>query len=277
MNWGHYTNLTPEHLAHIRAASPVAYLPWGALEWHGPHLPLGVDGIIAQALSERLAERTGGVLFPTTWWSITTVPHFSSIALRDKVVRALWDELFLKLSQAGWKVVVVISGHYAQGHELVLMDAAEQAIHQHNLLVLALPPLALVDASMLDHAALWETSVMMALAPELVNLRVLGDGPLNPAHSSIIGKDPRGTATASMGKRALKMAEESIAKAVEQLLREDDAAPLYVVYERRRALLTSYVEQYGSDSLEDAYQAWWNEMCQEQIKNDECQTGEERR
>jgi creatinine amidohydrolase len=279
LKWGYYTDLTPERLAHIRDTYPVAYLPWGALEWHGPHLPLGVDGIIAQSLSERLVERTGGVLLPTTWWGITAVPHVSSISLSDTVVRALWDGLFLNLSRAGWNVVVVISGHYAPGHELVLMEAAEHAISQYNLLVLALPPLAMVDATMLDHAALWETSVMMALSPELVNLASLGDGPINPAHNSVIGKDPRGTATPSMGKRALRMAEESIVKAVEQLLREENAAPLHVIYERRRTLLASYIERYGSDSLDDAYQAWWNDMCQEPTENqqtDDTWTGEER-
>jgi len=39
-----YTLLTPTEFRERLAAAPVAYLPLGTLEWHGPHLPLGADG-----------------------------------------------------------------------------------------------------------------------------------------------------------------------------------------------------------------------------------------
>ncbi|MFM7677266.1 MAG: hypothetical protein ACKO83_00300 [Roseiflexaceae bacterium] len=40
--WGRYTDLHPDALAQILAHTPIAVLPWGALEWHGAHLPLGM-------------------------------------------------------------------------------------------------------------------------------------------------------------------------------------------------------------------------------------------
>ena len=43
---------------------PVAYLPLGTLEWHGPHMPLGADGIQSKELFVRVAEKVGGVVLP---------------------------------------------------------------------------------------------------------------------------------------------------------------------------------------------------------------------
>lgn len=262
-HWGRYTDLRPTALAAIRAAKPIAYLPWGALEWHGPHLPLGLDGMLAETVAERSARRTGGVLLPTTWWPITALPHNDSLSVRSTVVRALWDEIFGELARAGWRVVVVISGHYAQGHELVLMDAAEAAMNRHELLVLALPPLALVDEEMLDHAALWETSQMLAVRPDLVDLDALGNEPLTPARTAVLGRDPRGTASASLGEKSLNLAIERIVKAVEQLLDEGSSAPLHALYAQRRDRYRSYIERYYQGTPEEAIQHWWAELNRE--------------
>lgn len=260
MNWGYYTDLHPDALAAIQKATPIAYLPWGALEWHGPHLPLGVDGIIAQAMAERMIKRTGGVLFPTTWWPVTPVPHQASVSIRGSVVRALWDDIFIKLVRAEWKIVVLVNCHYAQGHELLLIESAEEAINQYGLLVLAVPSLAMIDPTMLDHAGLWETSLMMALRPDLVNLQALGAGRLKPSESGIVGKDPRGTATPGLGKHALNIAVEWMVKAIEQLVAEQKTDPLTVLYQERRAKLQAYVEQYYRGSLEEANQKWWKDV-----------------
>jgi len=185
--WGRYAELRPDQIAAIVQATPVAYVPWGALEWHGPHLPFGLDGFTAEGVAERVVQRTGGVLLlPTTWWPITALPHRFSLSISSEVIQSLWDGIFAELARAGFRVVVLLSGHYAQGHELVLMDAAEHAIATHDLLVLAVPPLALVDEEMLDHAAHWETALLMALRPRLVALDMLDAPPLHPATSAVL-------------------------------------------------------------------------------------------
>ncbi|HRC77827.1 MAG TPA: creatininase family protein, partial [Kouleothrix sp.] len=186
--WGRYAELRPADLDRIVAAAPIAYVPWGALEWHGSHLPFGLEGIAAEALAERVVQRTGGVLLPPTWWAITTLPHRFSLSIQSEVIQALWDGVFAELARAGFHMVVVISGHYAEGHELVLIDAAEHAMAQHGLLVLAIPPLALVDETMLDHAAHWETALMLALRPKLVDLTALAPAPLDPSTSAVLGE-----------------------------------------------------------------------------------------
>src|SRR5262245_5383167 len=214
--WGRYAELRPEQLEAIVAAAPIAYVPWGALEWHGPHLPLGLDGFTAEGVAERVIQRTGGVLLPTTWWPITALPHRFSLSVNSQVIQALWDGIFAELARVGFRVVVLLSGHYAQGHELVLMDAAEHAIAAHGLLVLAVPPLALVDEEMLDHAAHWETALMMAIRPRLVDLDALGSGPLRPATSAVLGDDPR-RATPTQGEAVIALATDRIVASVAAL------------------------------------------------------------
>jgi creatinine amidohydrolase len=256
--WGRYSELFAEQLEAIIAVAPVAYVPWGALEWHGPHLPFGVDGFIAEALCERTARRVGGVVLPITWWPITSLPHRFSISIASDAIQALWDSLFSELARVGFKVAVVISGHYAQGHVWVLMDAAEHAIASGDMLVLAVPPLALVDEEMLDHAARWETAQMLALHPKQVRLDALPDGALQPLSSAVLGQDPRG-ATVHQGEAALALATERLVVSVRSLLQHGGADVLRELYARRRAGYQPYVERYFRGSWEGAIDAWWRD------------------
>jgi len=254
--WGRYAELRPAALAEIRQRAAAAYLPWGALAWHGPHLPLGLEGTVAEVVAERAAQRTGGVLLPTTWWPAGGLPHPDSLAPSPAVTGALWDELLGGLAGNGWRVAAIISGAYHPGHDLALMDAAERAITRHGILTLAVPPLALVDEEMLDHAGLWESSLLMALRPGQVEVDALGSAPPNPAESGVVGRDPRGTASASIGNRALGLGIERIAAAVGQLLAEGSPAPLHALYARRRERYQALIERHAGD-YEAITAAWW--------------------
>lgn len=276
--WGRYAEMRPDALAAIRAAVPVAYVPWGALEWHGPHLPLGLDGMVAEAVAERVVQRTGGVLLPTTCWPIMALPHTDSLSVRSSVVRELWNDIFTNLARAGWGVIVVISGHYSQSHDLALMEAAEEAMERHSLPVLALPPLALVDEEMLDHAALWETSLLLALRADLVDLDALGTEPLAAGRSAVIGRDPRGLASASLGGTTLELAVERIVKAVSQLVINNQTASLFALYEQRRVRYKALGELYYHGGAEEAAVAWWQGIVKDELQvGDQTQPAERRK
>jgi creatinine amidohydrolase len=259
--WGYYAELRPDALERLRAAAPVAYLPWGGLDWHGPHLPLGLDGFVAEEIATRAVKRTGGALLPVTSWPASSVPHHASVGLTSTTLRAVLDDLFASLARSGWRVVVLVNGHYGPAHDLVTMAAAQDAITRHGILALAIPPLALVDEEMLDHGGLWESSVLMATRPDLIDLDALGSGPLSLASSGVIGRDPR-TASTSLGVSALNLALERLTNAVSGLLERGDPAPLFALYERRRERYQAFVARYGSDP-ELATQAWWNDLTSE--------------
>ena len=60
--------LRPDQLEELIDRAPVAYWPLGLVEHHGWALPVGYDGIKAERLCERMAERTGGAILPVMWW-----------------------------------------------------------------------------------------------------------------------------------------------------------------------------------------------------------------
>jgi creatinine amidohydrolase len=255
-----YAELRPDQLVGRLEAYPVAIAPWGALEWHGPHLPFGLDGLVAKAFCERLAGRTGAVLLPTTYLPITTLPHRHSISIRADVVREAWLDLFRELGRAGFRLVCLVSGHYAQGHEIVLAQTAEVVTRGGGPLVLAGTPLALLqDSDLLDHAGRWETSQLLWARPELVDLDALPRGPLPPAHRvAVLGQDPR-EATAEQGQHLMDRGLESWESWMQRLLREGSPDPLYALYAERQAAYQDYVQRYYRGSWEAAIQAWWQE------------------
>jgi len=255
-----YSELRPGQLARRLELYPVAIAPWGALEWHGPHLPFGLDGLVAEAFSEKLAAQTGAILLPTAYLPVTSLPHPQSISIRSENVRGVLRDLLEGLQGAGFRLICLVSGHYAQGHELIVAEAAEAQTRSGGPPVLAGTPLALLgEPELLDHAGRWEASQLLALRPELVDLGLLGEGALPPpAQSAVLGEDPRG-ATAEQGEAILQRALAAWASWMEQLISTTDPSALYKLYAERRAAYQTYVERYFRGSWEAAIQAWWLE------------------
>src|SRR5262245_26884162 len=56
--------MRPEDVLEARRRAPVAYVPVSPLEWHGPHLPLGTDGLHAWHVARGVAREVGGVVLP---------------------------------------------------------------------------------------------------------------------------------------------------------------------------------------------------------------------
>ena len=59
-----YERLRPAELRALAEAAPLAYVPLGPLEFHGEHLPTGVDLFEAHGLCLRAASQSGGVVLP---------------------------------------------------------------------------------------------------------------------------------------------------------------------------------------------------------------------
>jgi len=72
-----------------------------------------------------------------------------------------------------------------------------------------------------DHVAKWETSNVMFLYPDLVDMAALGDGPLAPdmkPPDGIGGQDPRKHATAEVGRRNVELAVQALGKKARERL-----------------------------------------------------------
>jgi creatinine amidohydrolase len=255
-----YAELTPDELESQWSKKPIAIIAWGALEWHGPHLPLGLDGIVAEHFAERLAEKTEGVLLPGCWMPITTLPHPASLQISTEAIRSILDDLLEGLYAAGARLVCVVTGHYAQGHEMELYEAALRAMSSHQgYQVIASTPLEVLgDDDLLDHAARWETAQLQAIRPDLVHLDKLPQE-LKARRCAVLGDDPR-KANAQEGQQVMDKALAVWSEWVDELLTSKDSSFLIDFYERRKQAYSPYVRTYFMKSWEQALHDWWLTM-----------------
>lgn len=225
-SWGRYERLRPAQIEAIRAQTPIAYLPWGALEWHSYHAPTGLDGLKAQGICEALAQRTGGVVLPAVYAGTDTIkpykgfPH--SIEHAQSTVQTLCREFLEQLVDEGFRVIVLITGHYGGGHlEAITAAAREFAASHPNIGLWALPDSEPIEYKYpKNHAAHGETSWQMLFAPELVDLSLLPpDRETTLEEDGVWGPDPR-TATAAEGKRMLALLLKNAVPKIENLLKE---------------------------------------------------------
>src|SRR5438093_392223 len=131
--FGPLEQLRPDDLEAILAQSPVAFVPLGTYEHHGWHLPVGFDGVKAAALCRRVAERTGGVVLPTFWYGIGGghVGYKWTMIQTEEQVRPLLAATLDHLARFGFRVVVLLTGHYAGEQVRMVHALAREAQERH--------------------------------------------------------------------------------------------------------------------------------------------------
>jgi creatinine amidohydrolase len=206
--------MRPGQLEAVARKFPVVYVPFGLIEWHGKHLPLGNDALKAHGILVKTAERFGGVVYPPV--------YFHEGFDRKALVPVLTD-LFERLKRTGFRVIIGVSGHNVQGQIDMMNQALEPVVADGTVAGVGLWEVTLSrgQESGTDHAAKWETSNMMFFYPDLVDMSELGTGPLAPnmkPPDGIGGLDPRVHASAQVGRRNVELAAEAIGKKAKQLL-----------------------------------------------------------
>ncbi len=168
----------------------ITILPIGACEQHGPHLPLNVDTVIAQGFAERLAERVNAVIAPSINYGYRSKPLSGGGPLfpgtvdlsGETLIRLVYDVLE-ELIKDGVEKILVLSCHFeneafvCEGVDLISQKYGNKA----KILVANWwdpMPVEIIDKVFtevpfpgwaFEHAAVTETSLMMAFAPHLVH------------------------------------------------------------------------------------------------------------
>jgi len=193
---------------------PVVYVPFGLIEWHGPHLPLGNDALKAHAILAKCAEEFGGVVYPPVW--------FHEGFDQEHLVPVL-TQLFERLKKMGFRVIIGVSGHNVAGQIQMINRALEPVVADGTVAGVGIWEVTLSAGpeSNTDHAAKWETSNMQFFYPDLVDLRELPEGEIGPDWSrelGIGGLDPRIHASAEVGRRNCELAAQAIGRKAQELL-----------------------------------------------------------
>lgn len=245
-----YEEMLPHEIVEARTACPVAYLPVGGLEWHGEHNCVGLDTVKIHALAMLLAERLGGIAFPALFYGENRESHFMEAnsdpdgriadAMRlprenfapgymgvprleqDRRYVDLLVHILFEIRSLGFRVACVMAGHYPllaharAACELFGLEARDAcrawAFSGYDLVRDTIP-----DAG--DHAAAWETSLMLALRPDLVDLSRLPADP-ETAPIGVFGRDPRRHASIEYGRRGIEAIAAAVGDRNARILRE---------------------------------------------------------
>jgi len=220
----------PRELETEIARAPIAYLPWGAHEWHGAHNPVGLDGLKAGFLANELCRETGGVVFPTVYCGHTTVanlgfPH--SLEFDAETVASLARDYLRELARAGFKIIVIVLGHWGLHHgAIVRREVADFNARQSSTRAWAVQENEILHEPGYpdDHGGAEETSFMMSLLPGKVDLsRLPNNRELSFTTDGILGDDPRTAASADKGAEAVRAYVQKTVERIRTMLEEINA------------------------------------------------------
>jgi creatinine amidohydrolase len=167
--------MTPAEFQAAVSRRPIFILATGILEWHGDHLPLGTDALKMRGIAERLAQRADTILLPQNWFGVVGFDEMTgTITFSKALVKQIAAEFFANLEKMGAKLIVFLTGHYGPYQVETITEAAAEYMAGSKARIIAQPEYEGADFSGLgcgaDHADKYETSLMMALYPHLVQM-----------------------------------------------------------------------------------------------------------
>lgn len=175
--------LTFAEVAALEKSGGVVVLPLGSTEQHGPHLPLATDSIVADRLLDAALD-----LLPEGCrvWRLPTLPYGKSnehagfagtLTLSHQTLAALLHELARGVADAGFSRLAFFSGHGGNTPSLDVVARDVRAATSLDCFVIdpaiqfsAVSGLPERERELGYHAGQLETSLMLALAPELVRM-----------------------------------------------------------------------------------------------------------
>jgi creatinine amidohydrolase len=217
--WGRYGDLRPAAIEAILRRCPVAYVPWGALEWHSLHAPIGLDSVKAEGICLALAARMGGLVLPALPLGVNTIKPYKgfrhSIDISHQLAAKVAEEFCAQLAEEGFRLVVLFTGHYPPEQFAALEEGVNRvrAATSKTRFEVWADLHFLGDAFQADHAGATETSFQMLFAPSSVDLAALPDRPLTLDEDGVTGEDPR----VASGERGARQLETVLAGAVPRL------------------------------------------------------------
>ena len=199
----HFADLTSPQAGALLdgGPAPVLLLPVGAVEPHGPHAPLGTDSIISRAICERATEELGAdtevrtLVLPAISYGVTrySASFPGSITVSPGTVHALVVDICTALHDQGFRHIVIVNSHFEPEHVAALRRAADETTVGFLDLTRRRAAERVTDEfrSGAAHAGRYETSIVLATQPELVDterMSALPERPVNMPAAIAAGK-----------------------------------------------------------------------------------------
>jgi creatinine amidohydrolase len=153
------------------ADTDLAILPVGSTEQHGPHAPLGVDFMSAEAIAARAADAYDGevVVAPAVPVGIAEEHRAfdGTLWVTEDSFRAYVGDVLRSLAHSGFDRVVVVNGH--GGNTDALAEICMRVTRDGDCYAVPFTWFDVVDSELpLGHGGPVETSMMLAIAPDLI-------------------------------------------------------------------------------------------------------------
>lgn len=238
-------------LAEVVSRSRLAILPLGSLEFHGPHNPLGSDSIIISGIAERVAARTGALLFPTirfTQCPAHTAQFRGTISVRPEVMTMYFADVMRNIAHLGFRKIFILNGH--DGNMGPARGAVAQVADEtRDAALLFVSWWEFLSGEMMKtlgmfhqangghgHGGPLETSAVAAFRPDLVHLDQAKDLPEPPDLSGgppyFLQKSTTAgwpgysgkvsEASTEKGKKIVQTSEDGIVRLIENWLKHDE-------------------------------------------------------
>lgn len=175
-------NLTSAEVAACLARVPIAVLPFGSVEQHGPHLPNGTDTIAAEMVAEQVASELDALLVPFGPYGVTPIHagHPGTVSLRRSTFEALLSDVCEEMVTMGAERFVFVNWH--EGN-IAAMDAVAtdiQKLHDEVRVVTAhacyvAQRLYADQGGELTHGGGLEALAVLAYDPDLVHIERAGE------------------------------------------------------------------------------------------------------
>lgn len=229
-SWGFYDRMRPKEIETMQQQRPIAYLPWGAIEYHGSHNPTGLDSIKAAHMCVDLAKRIGGLVLPAVNFAANLISSYPgvnfpkhSLEFSETLIRMLCEEYLEQLVVQDFKIIVLLSGHAGEPHLEILRTVAQEFNKKYSdRYFWALAEFDIVPDNLLvpNHSALGETSLQLYYAPETVDLASLPNNrDISLEVDAVSGEDPRHS-TKEFGEKIVKTFLNNASQKMEALIQQ---------------------------------------------------------
>ncbi len=162
----------------IKRGNKKIIIPLGSTEQHGPHLPVSTDTIIAEYFANQLTKK-----IPS--YSLSGIPSgvsfehrpFFNISISNDLLSELLSQICISLGENGFNQIIIINGHRGN---MGVVQYIPQKVERINskVKVFGINYWHLIEREF-DHGGFVETSLMLAIAPKLVQMQKAKSGYLN--------------------------------------------------------------------------------------------------
>lgn len=184
----YWQDLSSEELEASDLTQAIVILPVGAIEQHGPHLPVGVDAMINQGIVEcsmaQLPDGLDVLVLPMlpVGKSDEHIDFAGTLTLSAETLTRLWTDVGISVARTGVRKLLLFNSH---GGQVAIMDIVARDLRiRENMLVMAYSWFAAglpdnlfpgQDLQADIHAGAIETSMMLHLRPDLVDMSKASD------------------------------------------------------------------------------------------------------